>query len=163
MVEGLTDKARLCDSCVRNSVPALLELLQTDSVENQRKAIIALESLMDNPGNHDFITRTGGLPLIMGALHVEDSMVSKHAAGTLLALSTNISSSLQMVLEGAVLQMLEVSESTSTWRIALQTLRNMWRQVNTHDFRRMLHAVARVSSDAAIGMNLYKCYIHFMT
>jgi len=87
----------------------------------------------------------------MAALHDPDESISARAAGALCALTLSVASTLQMVLEGAVLQMLEVDETISTWAICLQALRNIWKQINRQDFRRMLHAVARVSADADIG------------
>jgi len=152
VAEGLQDKARLCDTCVKSSVPALLELVESSDNASRRKAVIALESLMDNVINHDYVTRSGGIPALISALHSDDQIVSLHAAGTFHALSQNISSSLQMVLEGAVLHMLEVEKSTETWRLSLQALRNIWRQINRQDFRRMLHSVARVSSGSMNGI-----------
>lgn len=165
VVEGLQERARLCDACVRNSIPAFLELLKDLDFDNQRKAVIALESLMENPNNHDYVMRSGGLPLLMNALHADDSTVAKHAAGALYALSSNLSSSLQMVLEGVVLQMLEVQENSSAWRVALQALRNIWRQVNKPEFRQMLFAVSRVSSDSAndeLQGNILLTFVHMM-
>lgn len=162
----MDEKARLCDTCVKNSVPELIALLKKDSLDGRRKAVVALESLMETMSNHELVTRAGGLPLIMSALHVSDSMVSEHAAKTLLIMSKNTPSALQMILEGAVLQMLEVEEHTSTWNVAMNTLRNLWTQVNRHDFCLMLHAVARVSSDAAIGAlrgNILLTFVHMMT
>lgn len=154
VVEGSEGRARLCDRCVKNSIPELLKMLTSDDVDKKRKAVVALESLLENDVNHDYVTRFGGIVLLMDALHSSDALISAHAAGALCALSSNVSSTLQMVLEGAVLQMLEVEEASKTWGICLQALRNIWKQINRADFRRMLHAVARVSADANIGTSL---------
>ncbi|RLN88091.1 hypothetical protein BBJ28_00013954 [Nothophytophthora sp. Chile5] len=147
------------------SVPDLLDLLKDDDPDKKRTAVIALESLMENPVNHDYVTRFGGILLLMDSLHHPDESISSHAAGALCALSSSVSSTLQMVLEGAVLQMLEVEETSSTWAICLQALRNIWKQINRQDFRRMLHAVARVSVDANIGElrgNILLTFVHMM-
>lgn len=165
--DATADKARLCDACVQSSIPGFLTLLQPEAQLPQKlHAVIALESLMENQTNHDFVMRAGGLPLLMDALHeLSDPAIASHAAGTLYALSANISSCLQMVLEGAVLQMLEVNEQSMAWRIALQALRNIWRQVNKPDFRKMLFAVSRVSSDAAnvaLQGNILLTFVHMM-
>ncbi|CAI5746689.1 unnamed protein product [Peronospora destructor] len=165
VVEGRQGRARLCDKCVKGSIPDLLDLLREEDPDKKRTAVIALESLMENPMNHDYITRFGGILLLMDAIHHPDESISSHAAGTLCALSCSVSSTLQMVLEGAVLQMLEVEEMLSTWAICLQALRNIWKQINRHDFRRMLYAVARVSADAKIGElrgNILLTFVHMM-
>ncbi|RHY28942.1 hypothetical protein DYB32_005592 [Aphanomyces invadans] len=114
VVEGLDHPARLCDACVQSSIPALLELMHAPL--SCHKAVKALESLMVNPANHELITRCSGVPILLKALHEEDDDISFHAAGTLLALSEDTASALQMVLEGAVLHMLEVDQTTETWR-----------------------------------------------
>jgi hypothetical protein len=127
--------------------------------------VIALESLLENDVNHDYVTRFGGIVALMEAMHSSDTVISVHAAGALCALSSSVSSTLQMVLEGAVLQMLEVEEASKTWGICLQALRNIWKQINRADFRRMLHAVARVSADANIGElrgNILLTFVHMM-
>ncbi|KAL4144499.1 hypothetical protein PRNP1_013630 [Phytophthora ramorum] len=165
VVEGTEGRARLCDKCVKGSIPELLNLLKDDDPDKKRIAVVALESLMENPLNHDYVTRFGGILLLMDAIHHPDESISSHAAGALCALSCSVSSTLQMVLEGAVLQMLEVEETFSTWAICLQALRNIWKQINRQDFRRMLHAVARVSADANIGElrgNILLTFVHMM-
>lgn len=153
VIEGSESRARLCDKCVKAMIPELLARLRSESEDASRKrmAVAALESLMENPLNHDYVTRFGGILLLMAALHDPDESISARAAGALCALTLSVASTLQMVLEGAVLQMLEVDETLSTWAICLQALRNIWKQINRQDFRRMLHAVARVSADANIG------------
>ncbi|EEY57760.1 dihydroflavonol-4-reductase, putative [Phytophthora infestans T30-4] len=165
VVEGTEGRARLCDKCVKGSIPDLLELLRDEDPDKKRTAVVALESLMENPLNHDYVTRFGGILLLMDAIHHPDEPISSHAAGALCALSLSVASTLQMVLEGAVLQMLEVEETLSTWAICLQALRNIWKQINRQDFRRMLHAVARVSADANIGElrgNILLTFVHMM-
>ncbi|ETI48048.1 hypothetical protein F441_07831 [Phytophthora nicotianae CJ01A1] len=165
VVEGTEGRARLCDKCVKGSIPDLLELLRDEDPDKKRTAVVALESLMENPLNHDYVTRFGGIVLLMDAIHHPDESISSHAAGALCALSLSVASTLQMVLEGAVLQMLEVEETLSTWAICLQALRNIWKQINRQDFRRMLHAVARVSADANIGElrgNILLTFVHMM-
>ncbi|TDH65910.1 hypothetical protein CCR75_001331 [Bremia lactucae] len=165
VVEGSTGRARLCDKCVMGSIPDLLDLLRNKDPDKKRTAVIALESLMENPSNHDYVTRFGGIVLLMNTIHHHDESISSHAAGALCALSCSVASTLQMVLEGAVLQMLEVEEMLSTWAICLQALRNIWKQINRHDFRRMLYAVARVSADANIGElrgNILLTFVHMM-
>ncbi|UIZ23116.1 hypothetical protein KXD40_003875 [Peronospora effusa] len=165
VVEGTEGRARLCDKCVKGTIPDLLDLLREEDPDKKRIAVVALESLMENPLNHDYITRFGGILLLMDAIHYPDESISSHAAGTLCALSCSVSSTLQMVLEGAVLQMLEVEEMLSTWAICLQALRNIWKQINRQDFRRMLYAVARVSADAKIGElrgNILLTFVHMM-
>ncbi|KAK1945100.1 Cinnamoyl-CoA reductase 1 [Phytophthora citrophthora] len=165
VVEGTEGRARLCDKCVKGSIPDLLELLKDEDPDKKRTAVVALESLMENPLNHDYVTRFGGILLLMDAIHHPDESISSHAAGALCALSCSVASTLQMVLEGAVLQMLEVEETISTWAICLQALRNIWKQINRQDFRRMLHAVARVSADANIGElrgNILLTFVHMM-
>ncbi|OQR84858.1 dihydroflavonol-4-reductase [Achlya hypogyna] len=162
VVEGLAERARLCDQCVQTSIPALIELLPTP---HARTAVVALESLMENPDNHELITRCHGIPLLLQALHSGDEDVSRPAAGTFLALSLDVASALQMVLEGAVLHMLEVDQTTDTWRQCLQALRNIWRQINRAEFRKMLHSVSRVSADAASGplkANILLTFVHMM-
>lgn len=153
VIEGSDGRARLCDKCVKVMVPDLLVRLRNggDDASKKRLAVAALESLMENPLNHDYVTRFGGILLLMDALHDPDESISARAAGALCALTLSVASTLQMVLEGAVLQMLEVDETISTWAICLQALRNIWKHINRQDFRRMLHAVARVSADADIG------------
>lgn len=153
VIEGSESRTRLCDKCVKVMIPQLLERLRSESEDASQKrlAVAALESLMENPLNHDYVTRFGGVLLLMAALHDPDESISARAAGALCALTLSVASTLQMVLEGAVLQMLEVDETISTWAICLQALRNIWKQINRQDFRRMLHAVARVSADADIG------------
>ncbi|KAG6609736.1 putative dihydroflavonol-4-reductase [Phytophthora cinnamomi] len=151
--------------CVKGSIPDLLDLLRDEDPDKKRTAVVALESLMENPLNHDYVTRFGGILLLMDAIHHPDESISSHAAGALCALSCSVASTLQMVLEGAVLQMLEVEETLSTWAICLQALRNIWKQINRQDFRRMLHAVARVSADANIGElrgNILLTFVHMM-
>ncbi|KDO27782.1 hypothetical protein SPRG_07381 [Saprolegnia parasitica CBS 223.65] len=163
VVEGLSERARLCDQCVQTSIPALLELVAANP--NARAAVVALESLMENPDNHELITRCHGIPILIQALHVADEDVSFPAAGTFLALSLDVASALQMVLEGAVLHMLEVDQTTDTWRQCLQALRNIWRQINRAEFRKMLHSVSRVSIDAASGplkANILLTFVHMM-
>ncbi|KAE9005828.1 hypothetical protein PF005_g12858 [Phytophthora fragariae] len=165
VVEGTEGRARLCDKCVKGSIPDLLDLLGDEDPDKKRIAVVALESLMENPLNHDYVTRFGGILLLMDAIHHPDESISSHAAGALCALSCSVASTLQMVLEGAVLQMLEVEETLSTWAICLQALRNIWKQINRQDFRRMLHAVARVSADANIGElrgNILLTFVHMM-
>lgn len=165
VVEGTKGRARLCDKCVKGSIPDLLELLRNEDPDKKLKAVAALESLMENPSNHDYVTRFGGILLLMDTLHHPDELISSHAAGALCALSCSVASSLQMVLEGVVLQMLEVDETLSTWAICLQALRNIWKQISRQDFRRMLHAVARVSADANIGElrgNILLTFVHMM-
>uniref|UniRef100_M4B4J7 FYVE-type domain-containing protein n=1 Tax=Hyaloperonospora arabidopsidis (strain Emoy2) TaxID=559515 RepID=M4B4J7_HYAAE len=165
VVEGSAGRARLCDKCVEGSIPDLLDLLRDEDPNKKRTAVIALESLMENPLNHDYITRFGGILLLMDAIHHHDESISSHAAGALCALSCSVASTLQMVLEGAVLQMLEVEEMLSTWAVCLEALRNIWKQINRQDFRRMLHAVARVSADANIGElrgNILLTFVHMM-
>ncbi|KAE9333616.1 hypothetical protein PR003_g13935 [Phytophthora rubi] len=165
VVEGTEGRARLCDKCVKGSIPDLLDLLRDEDPDKKRIAVVALESLMENPLNHDYVTRFGGILLLMDAIHHPDESISSHAAGALCALSCSVASTLQMVLEGAVLQMLEVEETLSTWAICLQALRNIWKQINRPDFRRMLHAVARVSADANIGElrgNILLTFVHMM-
>lgn len=165
VVEGKQGRARLCDKCVKNSIPALLEMLDNEHPDHKRKAVIALESLLENPLNHDYVTRQNGIVQLLQALHHPDETIASHAAGALCALSMSIASTLQMVLEGGVLQMLEVDESSKTWAICLQALRNIWKQINRQDFRRMLHAVARVSADAQIGElrgNILLTFVHMM-
>ncbi|GMF43684.1 unnamed protein product [Phytophthora fragariaefolia] len=165
VVEGTEGRARLCDKCVKGSIPDLLHLLRDEDPDKKRTAVVALESLMENPSNHDYVTRFGGILLLMDAIHHPDESISSHAAGALCALSCSVASTLQMVLEGAVLQMLEVEETISTWAICLQALRNIWKQINQQDFRRMLHAVARVSADANIGElrgNILLTFVHMM-
>lgn len=165
VVEGTEGRARLCDKCVKGSIPDLLELLKDEDPDKKRTAVVALESLMENPLNHDYVTRFGGILQLMDAIHHPDESISSHAAGALCALSCSVASTLQMVLEGAVLQMLEVEETISTWAICLQALRNIWKQINRQDFRRMLHAVARVSADANIGElrgNILLTFVHMM-
>lgn len=151
IVEGTEGRARVCDKCVKDMIPDLLELLRDDEPGKKRTAVTALESLMENTLNHDYVTRFGGILLLMDALHHPDESISSRAAGALCALTLSVDSTLQMVLEGAVLQMLEVDEGLSTWGVCLQALRNIWKQINRQDFRKMLHAVARVSADADIG------------
>ncbi|KAG7396931.1 hypothetical protein PHYBOEH_001536 [Phytophthora boehmeriae] len=165
VVEGTEGRARLCDKCVKSCIPDLLDLLRDEDPDKKRTAVIALESLMENPLNHDYVTRFGGILLLMDSLHHPDESISSHAAGALCALSSSVASTLQMVLEGAVLQMLEVEETLSTWAICLQALRNIWKQINRQDFRKMLHAVARVSADANIGElrgNILLTFVHMM-
>lgn len=165
VVEGTEGRARLCDKCVKSSIPNLLDLLRDEDPDKKRTAVVALESLMENPLNHDYVTRYGGVLLLMDSLHHPDESISSHAAGALCALSVSVASTLQMVLEGAVLQMLEVEETLSTWAICLQALRNIWKQINRQDFRKMLHAVARVSADANIGElrgNILLTFVHMM-
>ncbi|ETV95503.1 hypothetical protein, variant [Aphanomyces invadans] len=163
VVEGLDHPARLCDACVQSSIPALLELMHAPL--SCHKAVKALESLMVNPANHELITRCSGVPILLKALHEEDDDISFHAAGTLLALSEDTASALQMVLEGAVLHMLEVDQTTETWRVCLAALRNIWKQLNHDDFRQMLHSVSRVSRTAADGplkSNILITFVHMM-
>ncbi|CEG44584.1 nad-dependent epimerase dehydratase [Plasmopara halstedii] len=166
VVEGsLKARARLCDKCVTDSIPDLLKLLKQEDPDKKMKAVIALESLMENPLNHDYVTRFGGTLLLMDAIHHSDELISSHAAGALCALSCSVASTLQMVLEGVVLQMLEVEETLSTWEICLQALRNIWKQICRQDFRRMLYAVARVSADKNIGElrgNILLTFVHMM-
>ncbi|TMW56372.1 hypothetical protein Poli38472_006382 [Pythium oligandrum] len=165
VVEGTDGKVRLCDRCVKSSVPGLLEMLSEQNEVSQRKAVVAIEALMDNEDNHDYVTRYEGVARLMKALHSSNEVIASHAAGALVALSTNVSSALQMVLEGAVLQMLEVEETTTTWAICLQALRNLWKQVNRNDFRKMLHAVARVSTTTNKGDlqgNILLTFVHMM-
>jgi hypothetical protein len=144
------EKARLCDKCVKNTIPTILQLLDDEDLSNKRKAIVALESLMTNTNNHEYVTRSNGIIRVLAALHASDENVSSHAAGTIHALSKNIASSLQLVLEGGVLQMLEVDETSPTWIVCLQALRNIWKQISRHDFRKMLYAVSRVSRDGKV-------------
>ncbi|RHY64891.1 hypothetical protein DYB34_001230 [Aphanomyces astaci] len=163
VVQGLEHPARLCDACVQSSIPALLELMHAPMTCH--KAIKALESLMVNPSNHELITRCSGVPILLKALHEQDDEISFHAAGTLLALSEDTASALQMVLEGAVLHMLEMDQTTDTWRVCLSALRNIWKQLNRDDFRQMLHSVSRVSADAADGplkANILITFVHMM-
>ncbi|CAH0475758.1 unnamed protein product [Peronospora belbahrii] len=165
VMEGTEGRARLCDKCVKGSTPELLDLLREEDPDKKRTAVVALESLMENPSNHDYVTRFGGILLLMDAIHHPDESISSHAAGALCALSCSVASTLQMVLEGAVLQMLEVEETLSTWAVCLQALRNIWKQINRQDFRRMLYAVARVSVDATIGElrgNILLTFVHMM-
>uniref|UniRef100_K3WG88 FYVE-type domain-containing protein n=1 Tax=Globisporangium ultimum (strain ATCC 200006 / CBS 805.95 / DAOM BR144) TaxID=431595 RepID=K3WG88_GLOUD len=165
VVEGSEGRARLCDKCVKNSIPELVDMLKADDPDKKRKAVVALESLLENEVNHDYVTRFGGIVLLLEAMHNPDDIISAHAAGALCALSSSVSSTLHMVLEGAVLQMLEVEEASRTWGICLQALRNIWKQINRADFRRMLHAVARVSADANIGElrgNILLTFVHMM-
>ncbi|OQS04103.1 dihydroflavonol-4-reductase [Thraustotheca clavata] len=162
VVEGLSERARLCDQCVQTSIP---ELIENVSTKMSSGAIMALESLMENPENHDLITRCHGIPILIEALHSTDEEISYPAAGTFLALSLDVASALQMVLEGAVLHMLEVDQTTDTWRQCLQALRNIWRQINRTEFRKMLHSVSRVSTDAASGplkANILLTFVHMM-
>ncbi|KAF0688236.1 Aste57867_20106 [Aphanomyces stellatus] len=163
VVEGLDHPARLCDACVQSSIPALLDLMRAPT--SCTKAVKALESLMENAMNHELITRCSGIPILLKALHEEDDDISFHAAGALLALSLDTASALQMVLEGSVLHMLEIDQTTETWRICLQALRNIWKQINRDEFRQMLHSVSRVSSDAAHGplkSNILLTFVHMM-
>ncbi|KAG6971278.1 hypothetical protein JG688_00004499 [Phytophthora aleatoria] len=141
VVEGTEGRARLCDKCVKGSIPDLLELLRDEDPDKKRTAVVALESLMENPLNHDYVTRFGGILLLMDAIHHPDESISSHAAGALCALSLSVASTLQMAL------------------------RNIWKQINRQDFRRMLHAVARVSADANIGElrgNILLTFVHMM-
>jgi hypothetical protein len=154
VVEGAEGKVRLCDKCVKNSIPGLLDLLSEDDELSQKHAAMAIEALMENESNHDYVTRYDGIARLLRVLHSFDDATASHAAGALVALSMNVSSALQMVLEGAVLQMLEVDETTNAWGICLQALRNIWKQINRNDFRKMLHAVARVSTRTNKGMFL---------
>lgn len=165
VVEGAEGKVRLCDRCVMNSIPGLLDLLSEDEEASQKQAAMAIEALMENELNHDYVTRYDGIARLLQVLHSFDEITASHAAGALVALSANVSSALQMVLEGAVLQMLEVHESTTTWGICLQALRNIWKHINRNDFRKMLHAVARVSTRTNKGDlqgNILLTFVHMM-
>ncbi|KAH9128847.1 hypothetical protein AeMF1_001033 [Aphanomyces euteiches] len=163
VVEGLAQSARLCDACVQTSVPELLEMMS--SPVTCHKAVKALESLMENTMNHELITRCRGIPILLTALHDQDGDIAIHAAGALLALSLDSASALQMVLEGAVLHMLEIDQTTETWRVCLQALRNIWKEINRDEFRQMLHSVSRVSINAADGplkSNILLTFVHMM-
>ncbi|CCI41805.1 unnamed protein product [Albugo candida] len=164
VIDGAERKARLCDKCVKNSVPGLLTLLRSPILTNKRKAVIALKSLMENESNHEYLTRLGGLPHLFAAMHCGDETIATDAAGAICALSTSVPSTLQMVLEGAVLQLLEVSENSSTWPCCLRALRNIWKQVNRPSFRRMLYAVARITSYTSVELrsNVLLTFVHMM-
>lgn len=154
-MEGSEGIVRLCDLCVKNSIPGLLDMLSSSNSLNQKTAIMAIEGLMENEYNHDYVTRPDGISRLIKVLHSSDEESASHAAGALVALSSNVSSSLQMVLEGVVLQILEVEEHSRTWSICLLALKNIWKQISRNDFRKMLHAVARVSTCVNKGINLF--------
>ncbi|EQC38694.1 hypothetical protein SDRG_04389 [Saprolegnia diclina VS20] len=154
IVEGFEDaKQRFCDACVLKSIPFSLEKLSapTGDVTQMRKAAIVLESLLDNQNNHDLFARGGGIPVILQALHGADDVVTVHAAHTLHRLSQRLSSALHLVLEGAVLHMLEMEEGSATWRACLLAMRNIWRYISREDFRTMLYASLRLTNSTAIG------------
>ncbi|KAF0688237.1 Aste57867_20107 [Aphanomyces stellatus] len=166
VVEGFDDKQRFCDTCVLASVPALLSRLEgTSDLASHRKAVIVLESLMENQQNHDFMARQGGIPVLLAALHSPDETVSVKAAGTLHKLSLRMSSALHLVLEGTVLHMLEMEEGSVTWRACLQCLKNVWRYISRRDFKTMLFASLRVTPDTARGAfrgNVMLSLVHMM-
>ncbi|KAF4319724.1 hypothetical protein BBO99_00003493 [Phytophthora kernoviae] len=83
IVDGTEGRARLCDKCVKSCIPDLLDLLHNDDPDKKRTAVTALESLMENPLNHDYVTRFGGILLLMDSLHHPDESISSHAAGEL--------------------------------------------------------------------------------
>ncbi|OQR84843.1 dihydroflavonol-4-reductase [Achlya hypogyna] len=153
IVEGFEDaKQRFCDQCVRTSLPAALARLSAPAdMAQQRKAAAALESLMENPNNHDLLARLGGIPALLLALHSGDDVVTLHAAQTLHRLSLRLSSALHLVLEGAVLHMLEMEEGSATWRACLGAMRNVWRYISREDFRTMLYAALRLTPATATG------------
>ncbi|OQS04098.1 dihydroflavonol-4-reductase, partial [Thraustotheca clavata] len=76
IVEGFEDaKQRFCDNCVQKSVPeSLLRLQQATDQVHQRKAVIVLESLMENQNNHDLLARSNGIPILLQALHCPDDL-----------------------------------------------------------------------------------------
>ncbi|KAF0731792.1 hypothetical protein Ae201684_011093 [Aphanomyces euteiches] len=166
VVEGFDDKQRFCDTCVSEAVPALLSCLKAgNDMATNRKAVIVLESLMENQNNHDLFARRGGIPVILAALHSSDEIVSMKAAGTLHKLSLRKSTALHLVLEGTVLHMLEMEEGSVTWRACLQGLKNIWRYIASPDFKTMLYASLRVTGETAQGAfrgNVMLSLVHLM-
>jgi hypothetical protein len=118
-----------------------------------RKAILVLESLLENPRNHDLFQQLpNGVPLLLRALHHRDSFLGLHAATTLHRLSLRRATCVHLILEGAVLHLLEMQEEgTPTWRVCLTVLRNMWRDIRQWDVKMMLFAVLRVAPSTATG------------
>ncbi|RHY51621.1 hypothetical protein DYB38_005727 [Aphanomyces astaci] len=153
VVEGFDDKQRFCDGCVLSAVPALLAGLADPrrDVAVHCKAVVVLESLMENQKNHELLARGGGIPILLQALHATDDIVAVNAAGALHKLSQRLPTALQLVLEGTVLHMLEMEEGSAAWRVCLLALKNFWGYVARRDFKTMLIASVRVTPDTASG------------
>ncbi|KAG6609735.1 putative dihydroflavonol-4-reductase [Phytophthora cinnamomi] len=61
--------------CVKGSIPDLLDLLRDEDPDKKRTAVVALESLMENPLNHDYVTRFGELRgnILLTFVHMMDA------------------------------------------------------------------------------------------